>query len=124
MPLNGAPSASDKAQVRRIVGQVARISTGCSTLDELGRSTLAQSAALLDMGPDAVYCLSLCLDSSDWRVRFWVVDILGYLDNPDAQRPLMRILADNDEDVRVRRQACRSLQRLKIEVPGELKRGI
>jgi hypothetical protein len=126
LPVQGycLPSSSDGAQARRIVHQVELISRRCGGLDDLGRNTLKQSTVLMKMGPSAVYVLSNSLTTPDWKVRFWIADLMGYLGNADAQRPLFRLLQNQNENIRVRRQAYRSLRKLKIVIPAELKRGL
>jgi HEAT repeat protein len=119
-PCFAGSTATDKARVRAVVTEVAAVSRRVQTLDELGRRTLEQSRRIIDIGGPAVYALSPQLDTPDWKVRFWIADILGYLDNPDAQRPLLRLLTDPGENRKVRRQAYRSLRRLKVAVPADI----
>jgi hypothetical protein len=109
------PSLEEKIRVRSAVQEVAAISRRSGTLDELGRQSMRQSAAVLKEGPGAVYTLSGCLVSSDWKVRYWIVDIMGYLDNANAERPLLRVLNDTHENESVRQCARRSLMRIKKE---------
>jgi HEAT repeat protein len=124
MPCFSEMTPAGKVQVRNIVARVGAVSRRVRTLDELGRQTLGQSRQILDKGASAVYALSPCLDTPDWKVRFWIADILGYLDNPDAQRPLFRLLGNPQENRKVRRQAYRSLRRLKITVPPDKVQGL
>jgi len=106
------PSGAQKARVRAIIAQVGKISSGSASLEDFGRATMGQSKAILAMGPPAVYALSNCLGDPDWKVRFWITDMLGYLDNPDAKRPLKRVLDSSSEKVEVKRRAGESLKRL------------
>ena len=108
--------AAQKARVRSIIKQVEDISKRCKTLDEFGRETVAQGKDMLSVGPCAVYALSNCLGDPDWKVRFWIADMLGYLENPDARRPLLRVIKDESENSEVRRQAEKSLKRLNIPI--------
>jgi hypothetical protein len=106
------PTVKEKIEVRLIVRELERISKDSVTLDEFGQRTLKQSQEVLQIGAPAVYSLSLCLNNKDWRVRFWIADILGYLNNPDARRPLLRLLDNNTERQAVRKRAIVSIKML------------
>lgn len=73
---------------------------------------MRQSAEMLNIGPCAVYELSCLLDHPDWKVRFWIVDMLGYLENPDGVRPLQRVIGDERELDIIRERARLSLRRV------------
>ncbi len=111
------PDAAQKAKVRSIIKEVRAISIQCDELEDFGRKTIEQGKQMLSVGPFAVYALSNCLDDPDWKVRFWITDMLGYLENPDARRPLMRVINNVSEEEQVRRQAESSLK--KLDVPLE-----
>ena len=109
--------AAQKAEVRAIVNEVQSISKRCRTLDEFGRKTIEQGKKVLSIGECAVYPLSTCLDdNTDWKVRFWIIDMLGYLENPDARRPLLRTINNAAEKEIVKQQAEKSLKRLSVPV--------
>jgi HEAT repeat protein len=110
------PRGAEKEKVRSVIREVESLSVKYKTLDEFGRNTMLQGKELLAIGPSAVYTLSNCLNSPDWRVRFWIADILGYLDNEDAKRPLLRLINDSNEDMRVRNKAVESLKRLETPI--------
>jgi hypothetical protein len=107
------PALSDKIDISIIIGEVKSLSRKCRDLDTFGRSTMVQSRKVLDMGPCAVYTLSWYLDNPDWKVRFWIADIMGYLDNKDAQAPLLRLIENENEQECVKERALMSLNRLK-----------
>lgn len=67
---------------------------------------------IMRIGETAVYALSLYTTHPDWKVRFWIVDMLGYLNNPDAKRPLIRILRNEHEKDIVYERAWKSLKSL------------
>jgi hypothetical protein len=110
------PDSAEKAKVRSVISEVENISRECDTLDEFGRKTIAQGNEMLAIGSSAVYTLSSCLNNTDWKVRFWIADMLGYLDNKDAKRPLSRLINDKKENVKVRNQAENSLKRLETPI--------
>jgi len=111
------PRSAQKEKVRAIIGEVESLSRKYANLDEFGRNTVLQSQEVLAIGPSAVYTLSSCLNSHDWKVRFWIADMLGYMDNEDDKRPLLRLINNTNEDMRVRNQAAKSLKR--FEIPME-----
>jgi HEAT repeat protein len=102
------PTWEQKTEVRSVVRQVVLISRASTSLDEVGKRSLKQSTVILKIGAPAVYALSLYLSDSDWKVRYWIADMLGYLENPDARRPLLRLI-NNDQNETVRQRAQRSL---------------
>jgi|GEM_PF-5323190 len=106
------PGSAEKEKVRSVIREVESISGKYDSLDEFGRNTVSQGKEVLGIGPSAVYTLSNCLNSPDWKVRFWIADMLGYLDNEDAKRPLLRLVNDKNENIQVRNQAEKSLKRL------------
>jgi len=114
----GPPDAEQKAKIGLIISQLEKISKKCGTLEEFGRQTVTLGMNILSIGPSAVYVLSPRINNQDWKVRFWIVDILGYLGNPDAERPLTRVINNETEQEEVREQAAKSLKRLK-ETPPE-----
>jgi len=115
------PDAALKARVRSIVKAVENISKRSGTLDEFGQRTVGQGKAVLSIGPGAVYALSNCLSAeTDWKVRFWIADMMGYLENPDAVRPLTRLRDDSSQDKRVRKQAEESIKRLKSPIERDV----
>jgi hypothetical protein len=113
------PNSVEKARVRSVIKEVENISRHCETLDEFGMATVSQGKKILSMGPVAVYALSNWLESPDWKVRFWITDMLGYLENPDAKRPLLRVIRNGAEKQIVREQAQRSLKRIATPLEHE-----
>lgn len=97
-------------QVRSIILEVETASRQFAALDEFGKKTVDQGKAILSIGPAAVYELSARLDNPDWKVRFWIIDILGYLENNDAKNILIKVSVDRKEYGRIREQARRSLK--------------
>jgi len=115
------PDSALKARVRSIVKAVEKISKRSGTLDEFGQRTVGQGKSVLSIGPIAVYALSNCLSAEpDWKVRFWIADMMGYLENPDAVRPLTRLRDDSSQDKRVRKQAEESIKRLKAPIERDV----
>ncbi|MBN1822931.1 MAG: HEAT repeat domain-containing protein [Endomicrobiales bacterium] len=110
------PSVQEKQRVGRIISAVSEISRGCPDIEELGKQTLAHAQEILDMGPSAVYALSLHMGEPDWKVRFWIIDIMGYLENYDAKRPLLRAINNRHEKKAVKEQAIKSLKRLGFKI--------
>ena len=82
--------------------------------ETFGKSTLQESAVLLDLSTQAVPGLLKHLKSrkGDWKARFWAVDMLGYVGNASAVRPLRGIASDKREKVLVRKRARRALKEI------------
>jgi len=106
------PTSVQKNRITLIIKGLAKKSEKANTLDEFGRMSMKESKEVLDMGPGAVYVLSLYWCYPDWKVRYWIADILGYLENPDAERPLQRMLQNPHERDKVKLRVQKSLKRL------------
>ncbi len=83
-------------------------------LGYLGRNTMNESVEMMDIGtavsPVLVEKLKV---SQNWKFRFWIVDILGFIANKDNIIPLIEVIEDNTEKEIVRLRACESLKELK-----------
>lgn len=112
--IHGAPEALLKERVWDRMEEVEAVARLTKGLDALGRATMPQSVALLELGPDAIAPLSLWLEkgAQDWRMRYWVVDLLGFLKDPDSLKPLVRVVKNSKEAKVVRLRALRSLEEL------------
>jgi hypothetical protein len=103
-----------KARVASIITELNIISANSVTLEEFGKNTIRQGAEVLSLGGDSVYLLSPYLRSRDWKVRYWIADILGYTKNKDAKKPLLKVYRDVFERKEIRKCALASLYRLGI----------
>ncbi len=92
-------------------------SRAAGSLDAFGRATMSEGKVILDLGEGAVYAVALHCGHRDWKVRYWIADMLGYLDNSDAGRPLLRMLEKEGEHPLVKQQALRSMKRLRLPLP-------
>lgn len=108
------PTIYDKINISIIMHEVENISRSTDNLDEFGKRTLKQGKEILDIGAKCIYVLSWYLDNPDWKVRFWIVDIMGYLKNMEAERPLSRVIDNPDEEKTVKDRALKSLKKLGI----------
>ncbi|MFH1416549.1 MAG: HEAT repeat domain-containing protein [Elusimicrobiota bacterium] len=100
-------------KVRKTLEKVRKMASQ-SSLDYLGRNTMNESVMLMDLGPAVSSILVEELrTTSDWKYRFWLVDMLGFLPTPDNIIPLIEVLEDYTENVSVRLRACESLKELK-----------
>ena len=102
------------AQGRRlawsVLEQVAALARRTPTLDDLGKATLSQATTLLDLGePCAPVLVEFLKRNADWRVRYWVVDELGYVGGPAAAQTLCAIAANRREREEVRLRALDSV---------------
>lgn len=85
-----------------------------TSLEQLGKSTLQESAVLLDLSAQAVPGLLKHLKSKNgnWKARFWAVDMLGYVGDASAVKPLRGIASDWREKDFVRKRAKRALKEI------------
>lgn len=118
------PDASEKSKIYKIIRSIEKLSQKSKNLNEFGSKTLKQSKDILDIGHSSVYVLSTLLDNPDWKVRFWIVDIMGYLNNIDAERPLIKILNNKNERKIIRKRALKSLRMLNSDFAKFAEEGI
>lgn len=82
-------------------------------LDYFGRSTLKESVEIMELGAKASPVLVERLKmSKNWKFRFWIVDMLGYIPHRDNIVPLIEVIEDCTEEEIVRLRACESLKEL------------
>src|SRR4051812_26860263 len=92
--LAGGPAAGRTKQ-EAIAGSVLRrveaISAKVKTLDSLGKSTLEESAQIMDLDRDSERPLVKALrGSKDWKVRYWAADMLAYVGRDAAGGELIK----------------------------------
>jgi len=68
-------------------------------LDSLGLATMEEAIEMMGVGLGAVKILTeeLEKEKEDWRIRFWLIDMLGYLNNEYAVRLLTSIMLNSNE---------------------------
>jgi len=102
-------------KVEHILNKVYKIAQK-NELDYLGRSTMSESVELMDMGAKVIPVLVEKLKVTDnWKLRFWIVDIMGYIPSKDNILPLIEVIEDNTEREEVRLRSCESLRELKYK---------
>lgn len=107
-------TSEEKKRVAAIMAEVSKISKSTEDLNEFGKMSMQQASALFAVGSNSIYVLSLYTGSEDWKIRFWIADILGFMDNPDAQRPLLKMYRNPFEKDIIRKRALSSLYRLGV----------
>ncbi len=111
-------AAPDPAFTRQIVestlGQVDALARSLDTLEVFGKSTLEQSATVLDMGPESAPILAQWLRNrrKDWKTRYWAADMLAYVGKPDSIQPLLRCARNEKEAATVRIRALESIEEI------------
>ncbi len=109
--------------------EVRYISGHSRSLDMFGKGTVSQSAVVLDLSTAAQPALFKELrENKDWKVRYWVADILGYVGDAQALDPLFRVARRKGEKTETRLRALDSLGQIakrqegkKDEIAGRLK---
>ncbi len=103
-----------RQRVEHILGRI-RTASREKTLENLGRSTMSESVALMDMGDRIAPILIQELKSgSNWKFRFWLVDMLGFVGGYGNILPLVEVIEDNSEREKVRLRACESIKELRL----------
>ena len=102
-------------KVEHILNRVKNISER-TLLDDLGRSTMGESVSLMDIGEPSALIIAMKLkEPGNWKYRFWMVDMLGYVGGEMNITPLIEIIEDSSEDIRVRLRACESIKEMKLQ---------
>lgn len=100
--------------IRSVLNQVEIIAQKSKTLDEFGKQTLTQSATILDLkeSSESVLLKTVAQSNKDWKVRFWVVDILGYVGNSETETVLLKIIGNEKEKSLIRIKSLESLMEI------------
>jgi hypothetical protein len=82
-------------------------------LEYVGRNTMVEAVQIMDIGSSASVVLIGRLKTADnWKFRFWIVDLMGYIPSRDNILPLIEIVEDPREKEIIRVRACESLKEL------------
>lgn len=82
----------------------------CADLDEFGRKTMKESMNILSLESECIPYLAAHLEwENDWMIRFWIVDLIGYIKAPRVLELLSSIIEDSSEDIEIRLRAVESL---------------
>ena len=102
----------EKAIARSALREVEAIARREKNLDKFGKSTLSQAAVILDFGVQAqpVLLMNLKDKRKDWKVRFWVADILGYVGDEGSAGALWNMEKNLRERKEVRQRARLALR--------------
>ena len=116
------PVSEDTADIeamqnlRRVLHNIEKMAYRKKNLDYLGTNTMNEAVMVMDMGEEAVPMLSAALKGSkNWIFRYWIADIMGYMESRDCIIPLIELIEDNTEKKAVRIRACESLKELKFK---------
>ncbi|MBN2408015.1 MAG: HEAT repeat domain-containing protein [Elusimicrobia bacterium] len=109
-----------RQKVEYVLKRVEALSVSAD-LNALGQSTMSEAVEIMDMGPVTAPVLAEKLKSasSNWKFRFWIVDLMGYIDTPKVILPLVEVIEDKAENEKVRIRACESLKELKYPQAAE-----
>ncbi len=108
-----------RQQVLRILETVQNLSQQGS-LNYLGQNTMNEAVMIMDMGKKTSPVLGRELRKNfNWKYRYWLVDILGYIEDRNNIIPLIEIIENENENLKVRLRACESLQELGFKESAE-----
>ena len=103
-----------RQRVEHILRRVKRASESRS-LENLGRTTMNEAVVLMDLGNDISSIIIKALkQNGNWKYRFWLVDILGFVGGTGNIIPLVEVIEDTSEHLEVRLRACESLKELRL----------
>ena len=114
MPLPVPEYQVDKKTEKRIkkdLAEVEKICQNSESLDVVGKSTMIQSARLIDLGKVASPVLvSVVQDKTkNWKFRYWAVDLLGYIEDEKNILALVAVIEDSAEQEKIRFCALQSI---------------
>lgn len=91
-------------RIKKDLTEVEKICQNSESLDVVGRSTMTQSARLIDLGKVASPVLvSVVQDKSKhWKFRYWAVDLLGYIKDEINILPLIAVIEDSADEEKIR----------------------
>ena len=112
---------SEDQITQAILKRVEAVAKGQRSLDSVGKSTMEEASIILDLSAGAVPGLlrHLAKPSGDWKARFWVVDMLGYVGGTAAVHDLYKVAVSAGEKRETRKQACKSLRMIAEREPGD-----
>lgn len=98
-----------------VLSEVRQIASKTKNLEELGKQSLSQATVLLDLKEPVLPVLEqiLLAREENWKVRYWVTDLVGYIGNVKTSEKLLKIVTNNKELSLIRRRALDSI--LEIE---------
>lgn len=105
-----------KAQkkIKKDLTEVEKICQNSESLDIVGKSTMTQSARLIDLGEVASpMIISVVQDKTkNWKFRYWAVDLLGYIKDEKNILPLIAVIEDSTEQEKVRFCALQAIDEM------------
>lgn len=104
----------DKKTEKRIKKDLAEVEKICQSnesLDVVGKSTMIQSARLIDLGKaSSPVLVSVVQDKTkNWKFRYWAVDLLGYIEDEKNILALIAVIEDSAEQENIRFCALQSI---------------
>jgi hypothetical protein len=121
-PVTEPASGFDRETRQKIEKTLKTVSSKAAnrSLNQLGRSTMKEAVDIMDMGPQvAVLLVEKLKKSGNWKMKYWIVDMLGYIDNSNSIFPLLEIIEDPSEKQQVRLRACETLKELNYKAAVE-----
>ncbi|GEM_PF-1880056 len=102
-----------KQKIESILYRVEEIARE-NPLEYVGKNTMSEAVEIMDTGPQTAPILIGWLKGTrNWKMRFWIVDMLGYVGGVDNILPLIEVIENPDENIHVRLRACESIKELK-----------
>jgi len=101
-------------RIKKDITEVEKICQNSESLDVVGKSTMTQSARLIDLGKAASPVLvSVVQDKTkNWKFRYWAVDLLGYIEDERNILPLIAVIEDSAEQEKIRFCALQAIEEM------------
>ncbi|MEE9315819.1 MAG: HEAT repeat domain-containing protein [bacterium] len=101
-------------RIKKDLAEVEKICQNSENLDVVGKSTMIQSARLIDLGKVASPVLvSVIQDKTkNWKFRYWAVDLLGYIEDEKNIFALIAVIEDSAEQEKIRFCALQAIDEM------------
>ncbi|HUW23614.1 MAG TPA: HEAT repeat domain-containing protein [bacterium] len=100
--------------IKKNLNEVEEICQNSESLDIVGKSTMTQSARLIDLGKAASPVLvSVIQDKTkNWKFRYWACDLLGYIEDDRNILALIAVIEDSAEQEKIRFCALQAIEEM------------
>ena len=100
--------------IKKNLNEVEEICQNSESLDIVGKSTMTQSARLIDLGKAVSPVLvSVIQDKTkNWKFRYWACDLLGYIEDDRNILPLIAVIEDSAEQEKIRFCALQAIEEM------------
>jgi len=100
-------------KIKGILKEVEELAKKYRNLENFGIATMQQSIEIMDIGKRAsAFLIDELYTTSNYNFKYWLVDMLGYLNDRRNIFPLLSIIEDENEDLNLRKRAIESIKEI------------